>query len=90
MADSAKSRIILLRVNIMGSLSSCKRENVPVHIIDRSAEVLNETNDPYYRVLKDEFDFGRFFTIICLLIRYQMVVVCYLRMEMLITMQRLT
>ena len=28
-----------------------------MHIIDRSAEVLNETNDPYYRVLKDEFGF---------------------------------
>lgn len=34
-----------------------KGKNVPVHIIDRSAEVLNETNDPYYRVLKDEFGF---------------------------------
>ena len=34
-----------------------KEKNVPIHIIDRSAEVLDETNDSYYRALRDEFEF---------------------------------
>lgn len=34
-----------------------KGKRVPVHIIDRTAEVLDEKNDPYYRVLKDEFGY---------------------------------
>lgn len=32
-------------------------KQVPVHIIDRAAEVLDETNDSYYRTLKDEFGY---------------------------------
>ena len=30
---------------------------VAVHIVDRGAEILNEQNDPYYKMLKDEFHY---------------------------------
>lgn len=41
---------------------SCKlaeRKNVPIHLIDRNGEPIDEANDPYYRSLKEEFHFSR-------------------------------
>ena len=34
-----------------------KAKQVAVHIVDRGAETLNEQNDPYYKILKDEFGY---------------------------------
>mgnify|MGYP005773321233 FL=1 len=34
-----------------------KAKQVAVHIVDRTAEILNEQNDPYYKTLKDEFGY---------------------------------
>lgn len=41
---------------------SCRISNikgVPIHIIDRSGEIINEDTDPYYRALKDKFHFSK-------------------------------
>ena len=34
-----------------------KEKQAAVHIVDRGAEILNEQNDPYYKMLKDEFGY---------------------------------
>ena len=34
-----------------------KEKHVPIHIIDRGLELLNVTNDQYYKLLKEEFNF---------------------------------
>jgi len=40
---------------------ACRISNVkgvPIHIIDRSGEIINEGTDPYFHALKDEFHFS--------------------------------
>lgn len=32
---------------------------VPIHIIDRNGEIINEDTDPYFSALKDEFHFSK-------------------------------
>jgi hypothetical protein len=34
-------------------------KNVPIHIVDRGVEKLDEVSDPYYCTLKEEFDFSQ-------------------------------
>lgn len=36
-----------------------KAKGVAVHIIDRGTEIINENNDPYYKLLKSEFDYEK-------------------------------
>lgn len=38
-----------------------KVKEVAVHIIDRSTEIINENNDPYYKLLKNEFEYDNIF-----------------------------
>lgn len=34
-----------------------KQKNAAVHIVERRAEIITEHNDPYYKMLKDEFSY---------------------------------
>jgi len=35
-----------------------KAKNTPIHIVDRGGEIINEQTDPYYSMLKNEFEYS--------------------------------
>lgn len=51
--ESAYSELI-----IWESCNVAREKGVPLHIVDRSTEILTDKNDPYYLLLKDEFGYS--------------------------------